>query len=55
MALKIQSRQILHKTEADGIRLGLRSDDEVRQVYREIVSNAREFAPQAEIAGVLVQ
>jgi acetyltransferase len=55
VALKIQSGEILHKTEAGGIRLDLESDDEVRAAYQEVVANARQFSPDAAIQGVLVQ
>jgi acetyltransferase len=55
VALKVQSAQILHKTEAGGIALGLGTDDEVRAAYDEVLANARRFAPHAEIQGVLVQ
>jgi acetyltransferase len=55
VALKLQSAQILHKTEADGIRLDLGSDDEVRAAYEELLANAERFAPGAELQGVLVQ
>ena len=55
VALKIDSPDILHKTEAGGIALNLDSDDEVRRAYDEVVANAKQFAPGAEVQGVLVQ
>jgi len=55
VALKIQSPQIPHKTEADGIRLNVRSDAQVRAAFKEIIGNARKFNPEANIHGVLVQ
>jgi acetyltransferase len=55
VALKIQSGEILHKTEAGGIRLDLESDDDVRAAYHEVVANAKQFSPDAAIQGVLVQ
>ena len=55
VALKIQSAQVLHKTEADAIRLDLRSEDDVRRAYTDVMDNARRHAPDAEIQGVLVQ
>jgi acetyltransferase len=55
VALKVQSAQILHKTEAGGIALNLGSDDEVRKAHDEVVANAVRFAPGAEVQGVLVQ
>jgi acetyltransferase len=55
VALKIQSGQILHKTEAGGIRLDLASDDDVRTAYGEVVANSKRFSPDAAVQGVLVQ
>lgn len=55
VALKIQSPQILHKTESGGIRLKLASDEAVRAAYREIVENAGRSMPEAAIQGVLVE
>jgi acetyltransferase len=55
VALKVQAPQIAHKTEADGIRLDLASDQAVRSAYGEILANAERFAPDAEVQGVLVQ
>ena len=55
VALKIQSGEILHKTEAGAIRLGLESDDEVRAAYDEVVASAKRFSPDAAVEGVLVQ
>jgi acyl-CoA synthetase (NDP forming) len=55
VALKIQSGEILHKTEAGGIRLDLASEGEVRAAYQEILASSKRFAPGAAIRGVLVQ
>lgn len=55
VALKVQSGQILHKTEAGAIKLDLASDEEVRRAYAEVLENARRFAPLAQVEGVLVQ
>ena len=55
VALKVQSAEIAHKTEAGGIRLNLASDDEVRSAYEEILANAERFEPDADVQGVLVQ
>ncbi|MEV4971097.1 acetate--CoA ligase family protein [Streptomyces scopuliridis] len=55
VALKIVSPQITHKTEAGGVRTGLRSTAEVRGAFTGIVSNARAYDPQARILGVQVQ
>ena len=55
VALKVQSPQIPHKTEAKAVLLGLSDVFSVRRAYKEIVGNARKFAPGADIRGVLVQ
>ena len=55
VALKVDSPDILHKTEAGGVRLGLRDADAVRGAFREIMANAAAYAPDAKINGALVQ
>jgi acyl-CoA synthetase (NDP forming) len=55
VALKAQSPEIPHKTEAGAVALGLDSDASVRAAYRAVLSNARTAAPDADIRGVLVQ
>jgi len=55
VALKVQSPDILHKTEARAVRLGLRSAGEVRDAFEEVLANAHRHAPQARVLGVLVQ
>lgn len=55
VALKVDSPDILHKTEAGVVRLGLRDAAQVRAAYAAILANAKAYAPQAAITGVLVQ
>jgi acetyltransferase len=55
VALKIDSPDIAHKTEAGAIRLGVVGDERVRSAYGEVMSSARQYAPQATLNGVLVQ
>lgn len=55
VVLKIVSSQIAHKTDVGGVRLDLRSEADVRKAYEEILINARQQAPGAEIEGVIVQ
>jgi acetate---CoA ligase (ADP-forming) len=55
LALKIESRDISHKSEAGGVALNLRSMDELRAAYERVLANARRFAPTAKISGVLLQ
>jgi acetate---CoA ligase (ADP-forming) len=55
VALKVDSSDILHKTEAGVVRLNLRDADAVRNAYAEVIANAACHAPKAKISGVLVQ
>lgn len=55
VALKVESPDIPHKTEAGAIRLGVSGADAVRQAFDEVMQAARRHAPQADIRGVLVQ
>ncbi len=55
VVLKVDSPDILHKTEAGAVRLGLRDAGEVRGAYEQIMANAAIFAPNAAISGAVVQ
>ncbi len=55
VAVKIESPDILHKTEAGGVRLGVMDGESVAQATREIMTSARTFDANAEIAGVIIQ
>jgi acetate---CoA ligase (ADP-forming) len=55
VVLKIESPDILHKTESGGIALDLKSPEEVRDAFDRIIANVRDFAPNARINGILVQ
>jgi acetyl coenzyme A synthetase (ADP forming)-like protein len=55
VVMKIVSPQILHKTEAGGVLVGVKSVDQVAQGFSTIVENARKYDPKAEILGVQIQ
>ncbi len=55
VALKIESPDILHKTEAGGVRLHLRNEEELRGAFNEMILTVRDRYPEAEIRGLLVQ
>ena len=55
VVMKIVSPQILHKTEAGGVLVGVKSAEEAARGYATILENARKYDPQAEILGVQVQ
>lgn len=55
LAVKIESADIPHKTEAGVIRLHINSLDALKQAAREVLAAARQYKPDARISGVLVQ
>jgi acyl-CoA synthetase (NDP forming) len=55
VVLKVVSPQITHKTDVGGVKLNLKSPEEVASAFDEIVAAARSAAPDATVAGVSVQ
>ena len=55
VVLKIVSPQITHKTDVGGVKLDLKSPEEVAAAFDEIAAAARAAAPDATIDGVSVQ
>jgi acetyltransferase len=55
VALKINSPDILHKTEAGCVRLNLNTPQAVTDAFQEIGDRAVRYQPDARIDGVLVQ
>lgn len=55
VAVKVNSADLPHKSEAGGIRLGLADLDAVKAAAHEVVAKARAHAPKAEIDAVLIQ
>ncbi len=55
VAMKIHSRDIPHKSDAGGVQLNLRSERDVQNAWRKILSNAQAYDPKAEILGVSIQ
>src|SRR3982750_3443282 len=55
VVMKIVSPDILHKTEAGGVVVGVKSADEAATAYEQIVGNAKKYKSDAKIVGVQVQ
>jgi acetyltransferase len=55
VVMKINSPDIAHKSEVDGVRLNVTDAQSVRRTFGEIVERARSLRPEAEITGVTVE
>jgi acetyltransferase len=54
-AIKIVSPDILHKTEAGGVRLGVSTPEDARTAAEQILASCLRYAPKARIEGISVQ
>jgi acetyl coenzyme A synthetase (ADP forming)-like protein len=55
VVMKIVSPQILHKTEAGGVIVGVKSAAAAQEAFNTIIANAKKYDAKAEILGVQVQ
>src|SRR5437868_6153313 len=55
VVMKIVSPDILHKTEAGGVIVGLKTAEDAEKAYETILGNARKYKSDAKIEGVQVQ
>ena len=55
VALKIDSPDVVHKTDVGGVRIGCADPASVRRAFEEILASVRTKAPAARLDGVLVQ
>ena len=55
VVMKIVSPDILHKTEAGGVLVGIKNAEEAASAFEKIIANARNYKADANIVGVQVQ
>ncbi|MFD3496382.1 acetate--CoA ligase family protein [Streptomyces sp. NPDC058690] len=55
VVLKIVSPDVLHKTDAGGVVVGVEGGAQVRAAFQRIIENVHAYAPDARIDGVQVQ
>ena len=54
VVMKIASPQIIHKSDAGGVKVNLTNDQDLKSAFKEIVANAKKYNKKAVIKGVLI-
>jgi acetyltransferase len=54
LAMKVVCPDIIHKSDAGGIKLNLKTETEVRHAFEEIIANTCEFTSRERILGTLI-
>ncbi len=49
VVLKILSKDILHKSDAGGVKINLKTEEEVREAFQEIMNNVKEYGKEKGI------
>jgi len=54
LAMKVVSPDIIHKSDAGGIKLGLNNQEDIKRAFKEIVENAEKVVTKEKILGTLI-
>jgi acyl-CoA synthetase (NDP forming) len=54
LAMKVVSPDIIHKSDAGGIKLGLKNQEDIKTAFKEIMTNAQKTAAKENIIGTLI-
>jgi acetate---CoA ligase (ADP-forming) len=55
VVMKIVSPQILHKSDAGGVKVNIKDEKAVREAFKTIIANAKEYNAEANIHGIAIQ
>ena len=53
--MKLVSPDISHKSDADGVQLDLRNENDIREAFARIMAGAKAHNPEARIDGISIQ
>lgn len=54
VVLKIDSKDIIHKTDVGGVKLNLKNSNDIKAAFGEIIVNCRKIQPKVKINGIQV-
>jgi acetate---CoA ligase (ADP-forming) subunit beta len=53
IVMKIVSPDIIHKTEAGGVKVGIKDEKEAKAAYQDIIYKVKKYKKEAKISGVI--
>ncbi|MEA1992867.1 MAG: acetate--CoA ligase family protein [Euryarchaeota archaeon] len=54
VVLKIVSKDIIHKSDINGVKIGIKNEKELKEAYGEIMDTVKMKRPEADISGIIV-
>ena len=55
VVLKVVSPDVIHKSDVGGVIVNLKTTEDVKNAYKQILENVKNHKPKAKIVGVLIQ
>lgn len=55
IVMKVVSPDILHKSDAGGVVVNIQDEEQARKAYQDILANCKQYKPDANILGIVVQ
>jgi acetyltransferase len=55
LVMKVVSPQVIHKTEAGGVKVGINTVEEVQKGWKDIIKSVKNKVPDAKIKGILLE
>ena len=53
LVMKISSKDVIHKSDSGGVKVGLKNENEVKDAFNLILSNIKKRHPNADVNGIL--
>ena len=55
VVIKVVSEDVVHKSDAGGVKVGIKSDEELRRAFEEMMVSVKNYYPDSVIEGVSVE
>ena len=53
--LKVVSEDVIHKSDSGGVKVGINSEDDLREAYEDMMQSVKKYYPDAKIEGVSIE